>query len=176
MIDQYLKPNVKRGAMYFAIIATIAGVIGRIPVLVCLALPVLCAIWLVLPFATGWLTAQWGRTMAATATPLAVQSSSPYATPAVDGAVAAGVGALVANAIVWVVGLLFDVAFAGFAAATGNDATGSALGLAASGIGGFFGIFIGAIVAAIAGAIGGAIYVIYTQSRATPAAPPPAKL
>lgn len=174
MIDQYLKPNVKRGVLYFAIIAIIAGVIGRIPVLACIALPVLCIIWVALPFGIGWLTAQWGRTMPATATPLAVQSSSPYATPAVDGAVASGVGALVANAVVWVVGLLIDVAFAGVASATGGDSGAAAVGLAAGGVAGFIGIFIGAVVAAIAGAIGGALYVIVNQNRASsvPPAPP----
>src|SRR5512135_1303908 len=102
MIDQYLKPNVKQGAIYGAIIGIVIGIISLVPLLGCIALPLTCVISLLLPFGIGYFVAQWGTSpsVSMVKTPLAVQSSSPYATPAVDGAVAAGLASLVSGIIV----------------------------------------------------------------------------
>ncbi len=171
MIDQYLKPNVKQGAIYYGIVAIVLGIVSLIPVLNCIALPVTCLVALLLPFAIGWLVTQWGTssTMAMVKTPLAVQSTSPYATPAVDGAVAAGVGALVAGIIVWIAGLIFGGIFATVGAANAGEAGTAAAGLAIGGAAGFFGVIFEVIIAAIAGAIGGVLYVVFNQRKATTA-------
>lgn len=167
MIDQYLKPNVKRGAIYYAVISIVLGIVMLIPLLNCVAAPVACIVGLLLPFATGWLVAQWGRTMTVTATPLAIQSTSPYATPAVDGGVAAGVGALASGIVVWIVSLLFSGLFAGLSSLSGSEsAGGAALGVAIGGAAGIVGIIFGTVLAAIFGAIGGALYVIFNQRQA----------
>jgi hypothetical protein len=175
MIDQYLKPNVKQGAIYAAIIVAVLGILLRVPLLGCLVLPFACVAGLVVPLAVGYLTAQWGKTMPATMTPLAVQSTSPYATPAVDGAVAAAVGALVGGLIAWIVDLLFGGIFATIGAATNSDAAGAlAFGLAASGIGGIFGVIFSTIFAAVLGAIGGVLYVAVGPGKtSTPTLPTP---
>jgi hypothetical protein len=175
MIDQYLKPNVKRGAIYYAVVAIVLGIISLIPVLGCIALPVTCIAALLLPFAIGWLVAQWGSTgtMAMTTTPLAVKSDSPYATPAVDGAVATGVGALVSGVIVWIAGLILSGLFATVTSANAGEAGQAAAGLAVGGAFGIIGIIFGVIIAAVAGAIGGAIYVAMRQQRPTAAPPSP---
>jgi hypothetical protein len=124
MIDQYLKPNVKQGAIYYGIVAIVLGIVSLIPVLNCIALPVTCLVALLLPFAIGWLVAQWGTssTMAMVKTPLAVQSTSPYATPAVDGAVAAGTAAagLAIGGAFGIVGVIFEVIIAAIAGAIGG--------------------------------------------------------
>ena len=39
IMNQYLTPHVKRGAIYFGIIVAVLGIIGAIPVLNCLAIP-----------------------------------------------------------------------------------------------------------------------------------------
>ncbi len=175
MLDQYLKPNVKQGALYYAAVAIVLGIISLIPILACIVSPVTCLVWLVLPFAVGWLVAQWGRTMPVTKTPFVVQSTSPYATPAVDGAVAAGAGAIVSGVIVWVLRLLSDLFFAGLAASQGGSG-GAVFGVAFTGVAGIIGVIIGTVIAAVAGAIGGALYVIVNQNRAstTPPMNPPA--
>jgi len=175
MLDQYLKPNVKRGAIYYAIIGIVLSILVAIPFLGCLVAPLACVTWLVLPLAIGYLVAQWGATSntAMVKTPLAVQSSSPYATPAVDGAVAAGAGSVVSG----IVGLIISLVLAGIFTALGNsgtasDAAGAAAGLAVAGVGGIVGVIIGIIAAAIFGAVGGAIYVVISQRNAsTPPAP-----
>ncbi|MGE5140393.1 MAG: hypothetical protein ACM3JD_13080 [Rudaea sp.] len=167
MLDQYLKPNVKQGALYYAVVAVVLGIIGLIPFLNCLAAPFTFLIWLVLPFAVGWLVAQWGETMPATKTPFVVQSTSPYATPAVDGAVAAGAGALASGVVVWVLRLLSDLFFAGLA---GNGA--GVLAAVVGGVAGIIAVIIGVVIAAVAGAIGGALYVIVKENRAKTAPPP----
>jgi hypothetical protein len=171
MIDQYLKPNVKQGAIYYGIVAIVLGIVSLIPVLNCIALPVTCVVALLLPFAIGWLVAQWGTssTMAMVKTPLAVQSTSPYATPAVDGAVAAGVGALVAGIIVWIASLIFGGIFATVGAANAGEAGTAAAGLAIGGAVGIVGVVFQVIVGAIAGAIGGVLYVVINQRKATAA-------
>ncbi len=176
MIDQYLKPNVKRGALYYAIISLVLGILMLIPLLNCLVAPLACLIGTILPFATGWFVAQWGRTMPSTATPLAVQSTSPYAAPAVDGAVATGVGSLVSGIIVWIIGTLFGGIFAAMGAAAGGSTGSEAVGTVIGAAGGIFGVIIGVIVAAIFGAVGAAIYVAYTSRNTAPippSAPPP---
>jgi hypothetical protein len=174
MIDQYLKPNVKRGAIYYGIVAIVLGIISLIPILNCIALPVTCVVALLLPFGIGWFVAQWGTSqgMAMVKTPLAVQSSSPYATPAVDGAVAAGVGALVAGIIVWIAGLIFGGIFATIGAANAGEAGTAAASVAVGGAFGIVGVVFQVIVAAIAGAIGGVIYIVFNQRKtATPSTP-----
>jgi hypothetical protein len=170
MIDQYLKPNVKQGAIYYAVVSIVLGIVMLIPLLNCLVAPLACVVGILLPFAIGWLVAQWGKTMPATATPLAVQSTSPYTTPAVDGAVAAGVGALVSGIIVWVISLIFSGVFASIGAASGSQsAGGAALGVAIGGAFGIVGVITGTIIGAILGAIGGVLYVVFNQRRATTA-------
>jgi hypothetical protein len=168
MIDQYLKPNVKRGAILSAIIGTLIGILSAIPLLGCLLLPVTCIIALLLPFVTGWLVAQWGRTlpMGTMTTPFSIKSDSPYATPALDGAVAAGIGALISGLIVWVCGLLFAGLFAttGIAGDPGSAGS-SASGLVIGAVGGVVSVIVTTIVAAIAGAIGGIIYIVFSSSR-----------
>ena len=174
MIDQYLKPNVKRGAIYYGIVGIVLGIVSLIPILNCIALPVTCVVAVVLPFAIGWLVAQWGSapTMAMVKTPLAIQSTSPYATPAVDGAVAAGVGALVAGIIVWIVGLIFGGIFATVGAANAGEAGTAAAGLAVGGAVGIVGVVFQVIIAAIAGAVGGVLYIVFSQRKtATPSTP-----
>lgn len=169
MIDQYFKPNVKRGAIYDAVIGVVLGILTLIPVLGCLLSPLTCVIGLLLPFAIGWLVAQWGRTMSMTATPLSISSGSPYATPAVDGAVAAGAGHLVSGLIVLVLNLLFSGLFASLGAAgSPGDAGSAAAGIAVGGAAGIFGVIVTTIVAAVAGAIGGVLYVVFSQ-RQSPA-------
>jgi hypothetical protein len=172
MLDQYLKPSVKRGATYYAIIAIVLGIISLIPVLNCIALPVTCLVALALPFATGWLVAQWGTTMPATPTPLAIQSTSPYATPAVDGAVATGVGSLVSGIIVWIAGLIFGGIFATVGAANAGEAGQAAAGLAVGGAFGIIGVIFGVIIAAVAGAIGAVLYIALRAQRPTAPMPP----
>lgn len=175
MIDQYLKPNVKRGAIYYAIVGSVIGILVAIPLLGCLVAPFACVTWLVLPLAIGYFVAQWGSapTMAMAKTPLAVQSSSPYTTPAVDGAVAAGSGAVVSGIVSLIVSLLFSGIFAAISSGgTASDAGGAAIGLAAGAVGGVFGLIIGIIASAIFGAAGGALYVIMSQRKsATPTTP-----
>ncbi len=167
MIDQYLKPSVKQGAIYYAVVATVLGILMAIPLLNCLVAPLACVVGLLLPFAIGWLVAQWSTTMPSRATPLAVQSTSPYTTPAVDGGVAAGVGSLVSGIIVWIVTTLFSGIFASIGAASGGQsAGGAALGVAIGGAFGVVGIIIGVIFAAIFGAVGGVLYVIMNQRKA----------
>ncbi len=175
VIDEYLKPNVKRGAIYGAIIGIVIGIISLIPLLNCIALPLTCVISLLVPFAIGWFVAQWGTspTMALVKTPLAIQSTSPYATPAVDGAVAAALASLVAGIITWIAGLIFSGIFATVAAANAGEAGQAAAGLAFGGAFGIIGVIFGAVIAAIAGAIGGAGYVMVNQrNAATPTTPP----
>ncbi len=175
MLDQYLKPNVKRGAIYYAIIGIIISILVAIPFLGCLVAPFACVTWLILPLAIGYFVAQWGATSstAMVKTPLAVQSTSPYATPAVDGAVAAGAGSVVSGIVGLIIALLFSAVFTALGSSgTASDAGGAALGLAAAGVGGIVGVIIGIIAAAIFGAIGGALYVIINQRNATtPPAP-----
>jgi hypothetical protein len=174
MLDQYLKPNVKRGAIYGAGVGIVIGIISVIPFLNCLALPLTCVVSLLLPFAIGYFVAQWGSepSMAMVKTPLAVQSSSPYATPAVDGAVASGLAALVGGLVTWIVGLIVSGVFATVNAANAGEAGTAAAGLAVGGAFGIIGVIFGVVIAAIAGAIGGAIYVLIKQNRsATPSAP-----
>ncbi len=168
MIDQWLKPNVKQGAIYYAIVATVIGILMLIPLLNCLVAPLACVVGLLLPFAIGWLVAQWNLVMPSTVvTPLAVQSTSPYTTPAVDGATAAGVGSLVSGVITWIISLLFSGIFASIGAAAGNQSAGSAaVGFAIGGAAGLVGIVMGVIFAAIFGAIGGVLYVVFNQRRA----------
>ncbi len=167
MIDQYLKPNVKRGAIYDAVISLVIGVLSLIPLLGCIVAPVTCLVGLILPFAIGWFVAQWGRTMPATPTPLSVSSTSPYATPAVDGAVAAGAGHLVGGLLTLVISLLFSSFFATLGASSAGEAGRAAAGLAIGAAGGVIGWIFGAIIAAIAGAIGGALYVLYSSRQST---------
>ncbi|MER3514363.1 MAG: hypothetical protein C4310_08215, partial [Chloroflexota bacterium] len=124
MIDRYLKPNVKRGAIYDAIVAAVLGILTAIPILGCLVSPLTCLIGLVLPFAIGWLVAQWGQSMPAGPTPLSVSSTSPYATPAVDGAVATGVGHLAGGLVSLVIGLLVSSLFTSISAASDLSSTG----------------------------------------------------
>ncbi len=175
MIDQYLKPNVKQGAIYATIVVAVLGILLKVPLLGCLILPFACVLGLVVPLAVGYLTAQWGKTMPATTTPLAVQSTSPYTTPAVDGAIAAAVGAFVGGVIAWIVGLFFGGVFATIGAAANSDAAGGlAFALAANGIGGIFSVIFSTIFAAILGAIGGALYVLIGPGKTTtPTLPTP---
>lgn len=173
MIDQYLKPNVKRGALYYAIIATVLGILMLIPLLNCLVAPLACVVGLILPFATGWFVAQWGATMLPRATPLAIQSTSPYATPAVDGAIATGAGSLVSGIIIWIVSTLLGGAIAMLGAAAGGNTPSAAVGSMLGAAGGLLGIVFGVIVAAIFGAIGAVIYLLYTSRNASTAPPPP---
>lgn len=169
MINQYLKPNVQRGAIYYAIVGIVLGIISLIPILNCIALPVTCVVALLLPFGIGWFVAQWGTSsgMAMVKTPLAVQSSSPYATPAVDGAVATGIGALVSGIIVWIAGLIFGGIFATIGAANAGEAGQAAAGLAIGGAVGIVGVVFQVIIAAIAGAIGGVLYIVFSQRKTT---------
>ena len=175
MLDQYFKPNVKRGAIYYAIVGIIISVLIAIPLLGCLVAPFACVTWLLLPLAIGYFVAQWGSspTTAVTTTPLAVQSSSPYATPAVDGAVAAGAGAVVSGIVGLIVSLIFSAIFAAIGSSgTASDAGSAAVGLAAGAVSGVIGLIIGIIMAAIFGAVGGALYVVMSQrNTATPPAP-----
>jgi hypothetical protein len=124
---------------------------------------------MLLPLAIGWLVAQWGRTMPGSVTPLSVSSTSPYATPAVDGAVATGVGHLAGGLVTLILGLLLSglwtsIGLAGDPGTAGEVATGLAIGAA----GGVIGWIFGAIVAAIAGAIGAILYIVFSQ-RQSPA-------
>lgn len=168
MIDRYLKPNVKRGAIYDAIVVAVLGILTAIPVLACLVSPLTCLIGLILPFAIGWLVAQWGQNMPAGTTPLSVSSTSPYATPAIDGAVATGVGHLAGGLVSLVIGLVVSGLFTSISAASDlSSAGGAAVGLAFGAAGGVIGLIIGAIIAAIAGAIGGVLYVLFSQRRAS---------
>lgn len=168
MVDQYLKPNVKRGAIYDAIVVAVLGILTAIPVLACLVSPLMCLIGLILPFAIGWLVAQWGQNMPAGATPLSVSSTSPYATPAVDGAVATGVGHLAGGLVSLVIGLLVRGLFTSISAASDLSSTGSAVaGLAFGAAGDVVNLIFSAIIAAIAGAIGGVLYVLFSQRRAS---------
>ncbi len=172
MIEQYLKPNVQRGAILNAVIGTVLGILSLIPLLGCLLLPVTCVIALLLPFVTGWLVAQWGRTMpmSTVSTPLSIRSDSPYATPAVDGAVAAGLGALVSGLIIWIVSVLCGGLFA-IAGSAGDlsQAGSAATGLVFGAVGGFVSLVVTTMVAAIAGAIGGVLYILFTARPATTA-------
>lgn len=166
MIDRYLKPNVKRGAIYDAVAVAVLGILTAIPLLGCLVSPLTCLIGLVLPFAIGWLVAQWGQTMPSGITPLSVSSTSPYTTPAVDGAVATGVGHLVGGLVSLIIGLLFSGLFTSISAASDPSSVGgAAVGLAFGAAGGIVGLIIGAVIAAIAGAIGGVLYVLFSQRR-----------
>ena len=176
MLDQYFKPNVKRGAIYYAIVGIVIGVLVAIPVLGCLVAPFACVTWLLLPLAIGYFVAQWGATSssALVKTPLTVQSSSPYVTPAVDGAVSAGAGAVVSGIVVLIVTLIFGGIFAAMGSSgTASDAGSAAIGLAAAGVGGIFGLIIGIITAAIFGAVGGALYVVISQRNASSTPPAP---
>ncbi len=173
MLNQYFKPNVQRGALYYAIIATVLGILMLSPLLNCVVAPLACVIGALLPFATGWFVAQWGRTMPSTATPLAVQSTSPYATPAVDGGVAAGVGSLVSGIIVWIISTLFGGIFAAMGAAAGGDTGSAAAATAIGAAGGIVGVIIGVVVALIFGAIGAVIYVVYSSRNTAAGTPPP---
>src|ERR671932_605489 len=100
-MDALNKPNVRRGATYYAIIATVLGIITAIPVLGCIALPITCVVGLLLPFAIGWLVAQWGSYALTTTTMGSVPPSSALATPgaaaAMDGGIATAAGALVSG-------------------------------------------------------------------------------
>jgi hypothetical protein len=170
MVDQYLKPNVKRGALYDAIAVIVLGVLTAIPLLGCLLAPLTCVIGLLLPFGIGWLVAQWSKTMPTAMTPLSVTSSSPYSTPAVDGAVAAGVGHLLGGIVSLVITLLFGGIFSSIGAAGDPGTAGDvAAGLAIGAAGGVVGLIVSAIIGAIAGAIGGILYVVFSQ-RQSPAA------
>jgi hypothetical protein len=175
MIDQFLKPNVKRGAIYYAIVGIVMSVLVAIPLLGCLVAPFACVTWLVLPLVIGYFVAQWGSapSTAMVKTPLAVQSSSPYTTPAIDGAVASAAGALVSGIVGLIIGLLFSGIFAAIGSSgSASDAGGAAFGLAAGAVGGIFGLIIGIIASAIFGAVGGALYVIMSQRKtATPSTP-----
>lgn len=175
MIDQYLKPNVKRGALYYGIIAAIIGILVAIPFLGCLVALLNCFVGPILALGTGYLIAQWGATMSTsmtTRTPLAVQSSSPYTTPAIDGAVGTGVGALIGGIVGWIAGLIVSVGLTGLGVAAGGDTGSAAVGVAAQGIGGIFSIVVTVVFALILGAIGGVLYVVFSQRKSTtPTAP-----
>ncbi len=156
-MNQYLTPHVKRGALYAAIVGIVLGVIGVIPVLNCIALPVLCIVGLGLPVVIGWFVAQWG-------------GATDMGKGAVDGAIASALGALVSGVVVFVANLILSVVFSAIGAGLGGDAGSAAAGFAVGAVADFFSrVIVGPIGAAIFGAIGGLLYVAIQGNKAKPA-------
>lgn len=152
MLDQYLKPNVKRGATYDAIIGTVLGIVSIIPLLNCIALPLTCVSALALPLVIGWFVAQWG-------------GASDTGKAAIDGAIATGVGHLVSGVIVLILTALLGVVFGAIGAATGSDTGSVAIGVAAGAAGSVFLLIFSVIFGVIFGAVGGLLYVAFQGSK-----------
>ncbi|MBI5034590.1 MAG: hypothetical protein HZB51_29045 [Chloroflexi bacterium] len=143
-MDQYFTPHVKRGAIYFGIIVAVLGVIGAIPLLNCLALPLLCVAGFAVPIGIGWLVAQWG-------------GATDMAKGAIDGAIACGLGGLVGGVVSFLASLCFNAVF--FAIGMSSNASDMVGAIVAGIIGGLSSWIFGAIFAAIFGAVGGLLYV-----------------
>ena len=142
-MSQYFTPSVKRGAVIFGVIVAVLGIIGAIPLLNCLAVPLLCVAGFAVPIAIGWFVAQWG-------------GATDMAKGAIDGAIACGLGGLVGGVVTFLAHLCFDTVF--FAIGMTHDAR-DMIGAAIAGIIGGLGSWIlGAIFAAIFGAVGGLLY------------------
>ncbi len=145
-MNQYLTPHVKRGAIYFGIIVAVLGIIGAIPVLNCLAIPLLCVAGFAVPIAIGWFVAQWG-------------GATDMAKGAIDGAIACGLGGIVGGVVTFLAKLCFNAVFFAIGMTNNDSGNGIVGALIAGVIGGLTGWIMGAIFAAIFGAVGGLLYV-----------------
>ncbi len=151
-MNQYFTPHVKRGAIYFGIIVAVLGIIGAIPVLNCIAIPLLCVAGFLVPIGIGWFVGQWG-------------GATDMAKGAIDGAIACGLGGLVGGVVSFLAHLCFNAVFF----AIGQSSDSSMVGAIIAGVvGGLMGWILGAIFAAIFGAIGGLLYVAIQGSKAAP--------
>ena len=154
-MEQYLTAEVKRGAMYFAIVGAVLGIIGAIPLLNCLALPLLCVSAFAVPLVIGWLVAQWS-------------GASEMAQGALPGAIACGVGQVIAGAVTFVATLCFNVFFSVLGVTSSGDAAGMMTGLLAAAVAGIASWIFGVIFAAIFGAVGGLLYVAIQGNKTKP--------
>jgi len=155
-MEQYLTSEVKKGALYSAIVGTVIGFIGVIPVLNCLAAPVTCVVGFVLPIAIGWLVAQWS-------------AATDMGRGAILGAFAAGIGGVISGVIVFVLNVLVNMVWSALGLGLGSDAGSTAVSIVAVVTGACIGFFIAAILSAIFGAVGGLLYVAIQGSKAKPA-------
>jgi hypothetical protein len=154
MLDKYFKPNVRRGAIIAAIIGIVIGVIGVIPVLNCLAIPITCIVGFGLPLVIGWFVAQWG-------------GATDMGAAAIDGAIATAVGALIAGVIVFVLDVILGFVFNALGLAAGNEVPRAAMGFIVEIVSKFVGHIIARpIFAAIFGAVGGLLYVAIQGNKA----------
>jgi hypothetical protein len=154
-MNQYLTPSVKRGAIYFGIITAVLGIVGAIPLLACLALPILCIAGFAVPIGIGWFVAQW-------------ESATDMVKGATSGAIACGLGGLVGGVVTFLANICFRAVFFAIGQASGSD-TSMVAAIIAGVIGGLVGWILGAIFAAIFGAVGGLLYVAIQGNKAKPA-------
>jgi len=164
-MGQYFTASVKRGAMYYAIISIVFGIISfllgiaivivpPIAFLACLSLPLMCIAAVAIPIGIGWFVAQWG-------------SATDMAKGAMDGAIACGVGGLIAGAVNWVLGICSGLAtYFLVTSALGGDMVSTLIGSVGGGLLSWIG---GAIFAAISGAVGGLLYVAIQGNKGKPA-------
>lgn len=155
-MNQYFTPSVKRGAIYFGIIVAVMGIIGAIPLLACLALPVLCIAGFLVPIGIGWLVAQWDHV-------------TDMGTGAISGAIACGVGGFAGGIVTFLAHLCFNAVFFAIGQSTDSSMVNAII---AGVIGGIVGWILGAIFAAIFGAVGGLLYVAIQGNKAKPAPAP----
>jgi hypothetical protein len=153
-MNQYLTPSVKRGAIYFGIIVAVLGIIGAIPLLACLAFPLLCVAGFLVPIAIGWFVAQWG-------------GATDMGKGAMDGAIACGLGGLVGGIVTFLANLCFNAVF--FALGVSTNSSDMVGALIAGVISGLMSWILGTIGAAIFGAVGGLLYVAIQGNKAKPA-------
>lgn len=152
-MNQLSKHNVRRGAIYLALIGIAIGLIHAVlfsfitvgPLDTSLAILQVCVISVLLPSAFGWLVAQWG-------------SAANFGKGVSDGAIAAGVGILAGGAGILIIETVTSIVF-------------NLRGIAASGvlftmIASFIGdVVVQPIIAALFGALGGFLYVAIRHNR-----------
>jgi hypothetical protein len=160
-MNQYLTAEVKRGATYYAVIAIVLDILGALlgiaiiavpplAFLACASVPLLCLVGLAIPVGIGWFVAQWS-------------SSNDMSKGAMSGAFACGLGALIAGAVNFVLGLCVNVVTSSMGLQNAGDMVGALI----LGIGsGLIGWIIGAVFAAIFGAVGGLLYVAIQGNKA----------